>query len=61
MIKFIYGMGFVGTTYFMEVDGIIFSWNEFSFEDAKDKVIEKLKELNLEIPDNIYFEWDGTM
>ena len=60
-IKFWHSMGFVGSSYSMNVDGKKYSFSFVNEDEAKDIAIKKLGELNIEYDDEIVFEWDGTL
>ena len=61
-IKFWHSMGFVGSSYSMEIDGKNYSFGFVNEDEAKVLAIKKLKELEIEYDDSeIDFIWDGSL
>jgi len=55
-------MGFVGSSYSMEIDGKTFSFGFVNEKEAKELAIKKLDELNINFDKNkIDFRWDGSI
>lgn len=62
-IKFYFGCGFVGTHYYMIVDGRNYDFGFDVESDAKNKVINILLDEHGVVmkSESIVFEWDGTL
>ena len=65
-IVIVYGGGFAGETYTLQVDDKFYplctnGGGALGKGPAYKKAIDKLKELNIASPENIPFKWDGSM
>jgi hypothetical protein len=54
-------MGFVGSTYCMEIDDTYYDFGFVTEDVANFMAKNKLKELNINYDKEIVFEWDGSL